>query len=213
MTNYDVYLFDLDGTLTDTSKIWLEIYRDALKEFGISGLTDKEIAAQTHDWKHIVNLGLDPKDLPEFTSLAYRLCNERIPHAPFHRGAEEMLSNLRSKGKILGIFTTMDRPLLEPVIKQKLLDEKFDVIVAGTDVENRKPQPDGVLYALKKLGHQPSEKIVYIGDKDTDILCGRNAGVETILFFPSHHGEVYDRAPLEASEPHHEISDWNELLV
>lgn len=212
MHTYEVYLFDLDGTLTNTGPTWLGIFRDGLADFGITGHSDKEIAAHTHDWKEVTKLGLPDEDVQTFTETAYARANERLPLAPMYEGAEEMLQTLKKAGKTIGIFTTMDRPILEPVVNRYKFDELFDVIVAGTDVEHRKPHPAGILHALEKLGKGTSNTI-YIGDKDTDILCGKNAGTDSILFYPADHQLMYDHDALIASKPTFIIKHWRELTA
>lgn len=212
MKTYTTYLFDLDGTLTNTGPTWLTIFRDGLADFGITGLADKTLAAHTHDWKEVAKLGVPEADLPTFIETAYARANERLPLAPFYEGAEEMIQKLKAAGKQIGIFTTMDRPILEPVVERYSLDKTFDVIIAGTDVEHRKPHPAGIQAALEKLG-KPANTAVYIGDKDTDILCAKNAGIDGILFYPADHKLMYDHAVLMASEPTFTIKHWEELTV
>lgn len=212
MKQYDIYLFDLDGTLTNTGPTWLSIFRDGLADFGITGHSDKEIANHTHDWKEVVKLGVPEADVPSFIEAAYARANERLPLAPLYDGADEMLRTLKNTGKKIGIFTTMDRPILEPVVERYKFDELFDVIVAGTDVEHRKPHPAGIEFSLKKLGTGP-ENTVYLGDKDTDILCGKNAGTDSILFYPADHKLMYDHETLLASNPTFIIKHWRELTT
>jgi len=212
MKTYATYLFDLDGTLTNTGPTWLTIFRDGLADFGITGLTDKVIAAHTHNWAEVTKLGVPEADLQTFIETAYARANERLPLAPMYEGAEDMLAALKKAGKTIGIFTTMDRPILEPVVDRYSFDKTFDVIIAGTDVEHRKPHPAGINAALEKLG-KPATGAVYIGDKDTDILCGQNAGTDTILFYPPDHKLMYDHETLVASNPTHTIKHWRELTA
>lgn len=210
MKTYDIYLFDLDGTLTNTGPTWLTIFHDGLADFGITGISDKQVATHTHDWKEVTKLGVPEADVPTFIEAAYARANERLPLAPMYEGVEKMLRALKKAGKKIGIFTTMDRPILEPVVARYKFDELFDVIVAGTDVKHRKPHPAGIEHALKKLGAKP-DKAVYLGDKDTDILCGKNAGCDSILFYPEDHKLMYDHEVLMASKPTFTIKHWNEL--
>lgn len=211
MNKYATFLFDLDGTLTDTGPTWLGILRDGLADFGILGLSDQQIAAHTHDWKQMVELGVPERELPNFTRQAYLRANERLPLAPLYDGAAEMLERLKANGKQIGIFTTMDRPILEPVVARYSFDRLFDAIIAGTDVEHRKPHPAGIHAALERLD-APAKTAIYLGDKDTDILCGKNAGTGTALFYPPEHATMYDYSELMASEPDHTIESWQQLI-
>lgn len=214
MRTYDIYLFDLDGTLTNTAPTWLDIFRDCLADVGITGLTDHTIAAHTHNWREVLSLGVAEAELETFIQSAYRRANERLPLAPMYEGTEAMLRTLRQAGKRTGIFTTMDRLILEPVIKHHSLDTLVETIIAGTDVVERKPHPAGIHAALEKLDLQDADPstIVYIGDKDTDIMTAHNAGVDSILFYPTAHRRLYDETALLASKPSWTVKDWQTLV-
>lgn len=215
MKEYTTYIFDLDGTITDTMTVWLGIFRDGLTTFQVVPPDDKTLSAHTHDWKQMLELGLPESKLDEFIALAHKLAKERLPEAPLHEGAYEMLETLKAKGKRIAIFSTMDRPIFEPAMQYRNLDAIAEVAVAGTDVANRKPQPDGILKSLKDLGIAPTDyaTAVYIGDKDTDILAAHNAGVDGVLYYPPDHQKMYDLEELKKHNPTAIINSWSELLA
>lgn len=210
---YDIYLFDLDGTLTDTGPVWLGIFRDCLADAGVKNVDDKTIAAHTHNWSEVLKLGVTEAALPAFIEAAYARANERLSKAPFYQGVENMLVRLKQNGKGMAVITSMDRPILEPVIAHRKLHDYFEVIIAGTDVEHYKPHPAGIHEALKKLGAGKNQSAVYLGDKDTDILAGQNAGIDTILFYPPAHELMYDKHALMACKPTRVISSWHQLAA
>lgn len=214
MKQYETYLFDLDGTITDTATVWLEIFREGLEHFGVTAPDDKTLAAHTHDWAQMPLLGLDEKDVPGFAALAHVLANERLPKAPLHTGAQEMLDALRNDGRRIGIYSGMDRAIFEPAIKRHGLDTLVEAAVAGDDAARRKPHADGIHLTLGKMSihEQDYDKVVYIGDKDTDILAARNAGIDSILYFPIAHQILYDLEEVKLHNPTAIISEWHELL-
>lgn len=216
MKQYNTYIFDLDGTITDTTGVWIQIFRDCLSTLGIQTdqLPDDEIAKHTHDWKATVALGVKPEDVPAFAEQAKELANKRLPSAQLFPRAYETLEAIRAKGKQLAIFSTMDRPIFEPAMEQNNLYDLAQVSVAGTDVPNRKPQPDGILKALEELGvaKEAYDTVMYMGDKDTDIQAAHNAGVDAILFYPAAHQVIYDKEATMSHNPTTVITDWNELL-
>ena len=57
-----------------------------------------------------------------------------------------------------------------------LVREAFDVIVGGEDVSRHKPDPEGLLAAIGRLGGSPSNTL-YVGDSVTDAEAARRAGV------------------------------------
>ena len=215
MKTYSVYIFDLDGTLTDTMSVWLGIFRDGLSKFGITPPDDKTLSQHTHDWRQMLELGLAEDKLDDFIKFAHGAANERLPKAALHTGARDMLAELQKRGKHIAVFTTMDRPIMEPALASQKLEEFAEVSVAGTDVPNRKPAPDGILKVLEQLQIPETDyaNVVYIGDKDTDIFCAHNAKVDGILYYPPAHQEFYDRNSLLACKPEAVIEDWKELTA
>jgi phosphoglycolate phosphatase len=215
MKDYATYIFDLDGTITDTTSVWLDIFRDALQQFGVTAPEKRVLAKHTHDWRQMLELGLAEADLEAFTQLAHKLAKERLPEAPLHSGAYAMLEALKQRGKNVAIFSTMDRPIFEPTMKHRELDKITSVAIAGTDVPNRKPQPDGILKALDDLGiaKENYASAVYIGDKDTDILAAQNAGIDGVLYYPASHQLIYDLDELSKHNSTAVITDWQELLA
>ena len=215
MKAYKTYIFDMDGTITDTLVVWLGVFRDNLLAFGVNAPDDKTLSQHTHDWKDMLKLGLPEEKLAAFTAMAHKLANERLPEAPFHIGAYEALETLKNHGKNIAIFSTMDRPMFEPAMQYRNLYAITKVAVAGTDVPERKPRPDGILKALRDLGLSEADKkdAVYIGDKDSDILAAHNADIDSILFYPAAHKLFYDLEKLKAHQPTHIINDWSELIA
>jgi HAD superfamily hydrolase (TIGR01549 family) len=214
MKDYKIYIFDLDGTITDTLSVWLDIFRDGLKTFGVTAPDDKTLSQHTHDWKQMLQLGLPEGKLDDFIALAHTLAKERLPEAPLHQGAYEALRALKARGKRIAIFSTMDRPIFEPAMEHRNLNVLAEVAVAGTDVPKRKPEPDGILKALKDLGVPKSQfsQAVYIGDKDTDIQAANNAGVDGVLYYPIAHQLTYSLEELKKHKPVHVMTDWQEIL-
>ena len=214
MRSYTTYIFDLDGTITNTGDVWLGIMRDGLIHVGVKPPVDKELAWYTHDWKELSRLGLSEELIQEFTLFAITAANERLSVAPLHEGALEMLHHLKRNGKNLAIVSAMRREMFEPAMISRNLTSLVEVAIAGTDVLNQKPHPDGIFKALEDLGIPKEEykNAVYLGDKDTDIQAATNAGIDGILFYPVAHQLLYDLEEVKKHSPTYIVTDWQELL-
>lgn len=214
MKIYKTYLFDLDGTLTDTLVVWLGIIRDCLEACGVTPPDDTTISRHTHDWKEMPKLGLPENKLDDFIQLAHRAATEQLPQAPLHASALDALQALKDAGKQVGIFSTMDRAILEVAMKVHGLHNYCQAEVAGSDVPHRKPKPDGILKAMEDLGvsAKDTRSIVYIGDKDTDIQAANAAGIDGVLYYPAAHQLFYDQKELEVHNPAAILTDWQELI-
>ena len=116
--------------------------------------------------------------------LAYELAREKdlIRFA----GARELLAELQARGVKLGVWTGRDRLSTERIIAAHGFGGFFSAIVCGDDLATHKPDPAGLLHAVKLLGVAPEEAI-FLGDADGDVLGGHAAGVHTIFI---HHGRT-----------------------
>ena len=114
---------------------------------------------------------------------------------------ETMKPNLKS---ILELFNTINAPLgivsntktsrLLAFRKHLNLDKYFSVYVSRDDSPFRKPHPYPILKVLEKIKqkyHFPIEKdrVFFIGDLPTDILCAHNAGIKSIALLNGHGTE------------------------
>ena len=89
----------------------------------------------------------------------------------------ETLEYLKEKEYPLAIVTSKLKVAADIGLNAFDLRKYFDVIIGYDDVKATKPDPEGILKAMKRLG---VEKAVYVGDNVTDIQAGKNAGVKTI---------------------------------
>ncbi len=205
-----VHLFDVDGTLTNTAHIWIEIYEAGLRDLGIVPPGAREIAKHTHDFKSVVALGVREADVSVFGQSAWRRADEVVHTAPLYPGALDVLARLRSRGDKIGVVSSMYRKKLDRTLREQGIN--VDVVVGGGDVPHNKPSPEGILFALKQLGVGPSvENVTYYGDKETDLVAAHAAGVRAVLFFPEEHQALYDLNDME-TEPHEKLLSWTELL-
>ena len=58
-------------------------------------------------------------------------------------------------------------------------DDMFTIVQGQVPQIEKKPSPDGVLYIAEKLGI-PAEQFLYVGDTNTDMQTGKNAGAFTV---------------------------------
>ncbi len=202
MTAITAILFDMDGTLIDSSAAVPDAFIKTVAEFGLTIQTREEIVALYH-------IG-PPKVL--FSHLLERPAEEAVIDA-YHRnlaveaqhvqpydGIVELLDTLQPQVK-LGVYTGGSRGAAEILLGNTGLIDYFDVYVGGDEVEHHKPAPDGLFKAFNVLALNSNDG-VYIGDSPYDIEAARRAGAMPIgagwgHLFEKRDGEVVANHPLE----------------
>jgi len=87
----------------------------------------------------------------------------------------------------------------------------FDVVITHEDTEKHKPHAEPLEKALAQLGGN-KEKAVMIGDSDKDLGAAKNAGVDSILFYPKEHERFYRLDDLKRFGPTYVVDDFREVL-
>lgn len=174
----DVVLFDVDGTLVDSYRLYLESYRRAVAPVIGRMPSAEEIAARASSAeRHFLLEWIGEEHVDECHDALCRHYAEL--HGAFgagpYEGVREMLAGLGSAGLLLGVVTGKGRRLWEVTVPQ-LPPELFAVVVTEDDVERPKPDPQGLVAAARAL-EVPPERIAYVGDSLADLKAGRAAGM------------------------------------
>jgi HAD superfamily hydrolase (TIGR01509 family) len=171
-------LFDVDGTLIDTYRLYLEAYRRALRPYLGYAPPDEEFIARRPsserrflaDWIGSENAAACHAAMcRHYEELHGALCEG------IYDGVREMLGSLRSAGIPIGVVTGKGRDAWL-VTQAELGLGDFGVVVTDDDVTEPKPHPDGLLGAAAALAVAPPE-VVYVGDSPADLEAGRRAGM------------------------------------
>jgi phosphoglycolate phosphatase len=85
-----------------------------------------------------------------------------------------VVSTLKGRSFTLGIVSTKFRYRIQDILARAGLEDAFGVIIGGEDVPVHKPDPEGLLTAIDRLGCMP-ENVVYVGDSVTDAETARRA--------------------------------------
>ena len=193
-------LFDLDGTLVDTFESIVISFNEALNVLG-AGHVDGEVLKKHIGAPHDVTLRkfaphASQEELSRGTAVFRKtraeLTDEYTKVLP---GVIELLENLRRENIKTGIVTTTTKEMTEHILKHSGLFDYFDVIVTRDDVKKLKPDPEPIIYALKKLKLNKDECIM-AGDHPNDIIAAKAAGIKAVAI-PS----AYDRNELEKYAP------------
>lgn len=171
-------LWDVDGTLVSTKDLYLECYRRALEPYVGKVLTDDELlgARQQHSELYM----LKSRSGESFEACMAAFAKHYAELHPTHfggvyPGVMEVLHELRARGIRNGIVTGKSRSSWEITLTAIQFGE-FDVVVVDDDVANPKPDPEGLLAALRALDIN-SDDAIYVGDSPDDMHAAQAAGM------------------------------------
>jgi phosphoglycolate phosphatase-like HAD superfamily hydrolase len=201
---YTHILWDWDGNLARTLHVWLQAYRITLRENGFK-LTDQQIAHSMGAFRQdLMTWGQSEAEANRIVGEAHARAVPQLPTVDLYPGGKEAVTTLSSLKIKQGIITTSKRAYVEPPLRHHGLQKYFGAIAAG-DEGKQKPDREPVDRLLQTLGG-PIGSVAIIGDSWKDLATARNAGIDSILFYPAEHSLFYDLETLLEYEPTHVVS-------
>ena len=178
-------IFDMDGVIFDTEKVYLDIWTEVFEKYGYKMTKELYVNVMGTGRKNVIKTFLENfgDDLPiekmyeeKDNQLFYRIENQGIP---LKEGVKELFSMLKEKDYKIALATSAKRERVEKQIKDKWLKESFDAIVCGDDVEKGKPSPDIFLKAAKEIDVEP-ENCFVVEDSPAGIKAAFSGGMKGI---------------------------------
>lgn len=178
-------IFDMDGVIFDTEKVYLDIWIEVFEKYGYKMTKELYVNVMGTGRKNVIKTFLENfgDDLPiekmyeeKDNQLFYIIENQGIP---LKEGVKELFSMLKEKNYKIALATSAKRERVEKQIKDKWLKESFDAIVCGDDVEKGKPSPDIFLKAAKKIDVEP-ENCFVVEDSPAGIKAAFSGGMKGI---------------------------------
>lgn len=205
---FQLYLFDVDGTLLDSAEDICGAVREALAEAGVDGMSEAYL--RSFIGHHLFELFGEvlpgsTREQQEALLARYRQIYLARRHGAtrVYPGVAEMLAALPG---LKSTATTKSSETARNVLEQFGLLRYFDH-VQGTDGFPSKPAPDVILKSIEKFGVRP-EDCLLVGDAAPDMEAGRRAGVRTCAVTWGYG----DREQMQAHRPDFWIESPAELL-
>ncbi len=177
-------VFDLDGTLLDTIEAFYILAKLSGDEFGISMDRERVHNLLNHGrpyWENAVSGTKKEREdiIAKLNHRARELWPEIMStYARVFPGVATTLNRLKEKGFKLGIVTGSGTDSVDLLCNNGLGD-LIDAVVNGEQIKNRKPNPEGLLLCLSKLGVK-AEEAIYVGDTSIDMQAARSAGMNCV---------------------------------
>ncbi len=179
-------LFDMDGLVLDTEKLYTRFWMEALHFYDFPMTYDQALKMRA------ANSKLSEENLKRFfgPSVDYQKCrNKRIElmnafieenGVELKPGIFELLDALDAKGIPAAITSSSPKARIEKHLASVGLLHRFAAICSGHDVPNGKPAPDIYLHGAASLGLPPGNCLA-LEDAPTGILAAHRAGCVTVM--------------------------------
>jgi phosphoglycolate phosphatase len=191
-------LFDLDGTLLDTSYDFAYALNQVLREFGGPRLRYQDIRKTvSQGGLALTKLAFPALEGEELENRRKRFLDIYFDNITNHTrlfpGLEKGLEVLAERGIPWGIVTNKPTWLTETILQRMTFPSAPLSVIAGDTLAVRKPDPAPMHLAAKECGVAPAQ-CLYIGDHPRDIEAGINAGMKTgaalFGFLPEHESDA-----------------------
>lgn len=204
-----IVLFDADGTLVDSEKLIKESFVYTFKHY-LPNRTFSEEELQSFLGPALKDTftAYLPDHLVDEAVEYYRVYNHQ-KHDEEVKGmihAKELIEYLKEQDYTVGVVSNKMTPLVKRGLKCAEIEDMIDVVVGRDQIENSKPNPEGIKKACE-LAKYPVDDIIYVGDAPGDILAAKNIGAYSVGF--ANDESNYQR--LAAVKPNCIISDLLEI--
>lgn len=211
MKEYDLYLFDFDNTLYDTSEAINKILMNGLSRIGIEYDASMFTRYQGMNTEDILGqFPIDPKDREKCERGMNEIINSEIylNASPFP-GAAETLRTLKSFGKHIGIVSGKKRYKIENLLSADGLRSIPEIIIGYDETERHKPYPDPIEAAFAHFDVEKS-RTVFVGDSPNDSGAAEAFGID-VAIVNRHDALCTDGIPCTYEiESLSELLDWSD---
>ncbi len=183
MKRYTGVIFDMDGVLFDTERVYQESWHEIANGMGvtlgdgwieaISGTNGEVMCRAIEKFYHV-------PDGADIMNACKRLVREKLScHVPVKAGVKEILDFFRNKGLRMALASSSTRAQILSNLELSGIGP-FDAVISGEEVAVGKPDPEIFLRAAQALGCPPDECLVF-EDSKSGVRAGHAAGCDTVM--------------------------------
>ena len=191
-----MYIFDLDGTITDTNGLWIEVDNEFLARRGLTptrSYTDVvsrsiyPIAAQfTRDYYRLPDT--QEEIMAEWDALAQRHYRELAPLKP---GAGDFLHQCREEGRPMAVFTACRPALCRIALERFGLTGLFQHIIFAEEIGLEKRDPLCFVRLSELVGAALSQCTLF-DDSPDNCATAAKAGMDTVGVYDAYYAGRQD---------------------
>ena len=204
LENVKAVIFDLDGTMADSMKVWTDIDIKFFEKRNMEFPEDLQKAIEGMSFTETASYFIKRFQLPETVeelkaTWSAQAIDEYRDNVKLKDGVLEFLKYLKDTGRKIGIATSNSRDLLNVFLTANNLTQYIDEAVTSCDVCAGKPAPDVYLKTAELLGVDTCQCLVF-EDIPMGIMAGKNAGMKVCA--------VEDAYSLQMTQSKKELADY-----
>ena len=179
-------IFDMDGTMFDTERMWATFWDPALKALGLpykEGLAEAARGTAGETTRNVVRSFYGPDcDADGIVESLHRVADEVFLSAPVPKkpGLDELLAWLDANHIPMAVASSSRVHVIEGNLNNWGLTHYFKALVSGQQVKHSKPDPEIFLLAAEKLGTAPAHTLV-LEDSYNGVRAGAAGGFVTVM--------------------------------
>jgi phosphoglycolate phosphatase len=182
--DYDTYLFDLDGTLSDPEEGITSGITYALSTFGIVEPDPAVFRSWIGPPLHTMfkrHYGFDDREVRQLiTNFRSYFDSRGIFENVLYEGIEQMLCRLRQQKKQIMLATSKPEPFARRILEHFHIISYFDYIGANT-FENVRPEKiDVIAHVMERHSLSSQDALVMVGDRSFDVASAQKLGIDAI---------------------------------
>lgn len=199
-------IFDLDGTLVDTTEFVYQAYEYALFIHGLPAVDRKILSPLIGRSLEMIYQEIAPQgDVAVLMEEHMSFQKQNLSLVKSYPNIKKVLDSLKKLGLKIGIVTSRYKNTSQTLAAVGIKNN-FDVVITGDDVVKSKPDPECLFLALRKLKVKP-EEVILVGDAAVDIEIGKMVGIKTVGVTYGFGGKEITK-----SKPDYVIDEIGQLL-
>ncbi len=204
-------VFDLDGTLADTSGDLIAAANCCFRTLGLGDLLDpaQDAGVALRGGRAMLRLGFSRSGThgegeveAQYPKLIEAYSSDLDTHTFLYEGAIDAINALKLDGYIVAICTNKPFAQAEELMRRLGVRDLFDALLGADSLTVRKPDPEHLVETARRAGGDPNQMLL-VGDSDTDRNTAANAGVPSILVSFGPSGEDMAALKPEALMDHY----------
>lgn len=180
MSRIEAVLFDMDGVIFDTERVYLEHWIQVFESHGYKMTKEVYTSVMGRGRENVMRIFKEIYGdyLPivemykEKDKLLVQAVEER--KVPMKPGVKEILNFLKGNNIKIALATSAKRDRTDMQLKMGKIENEFDTVVCGDDIINSKPDPEIFLKAAQRLSTSP-ENCIVVEDSSAGIKAAYNA--------------------------------------